>query len=69
MDFIETFSVSRPLLGRFGFTHRRCPAVVPEKHLPVQETGGLLEDPGLVGVDPHLDLSSLRHPAAWSTLA
>jgi len=50
-------------------THRRCPAAVPEIRLPVQRTGGLLGVPRLVGGDPHLDLSSSLHLAAWSTLA
>lgn len=35
----------------------------------MQGTGGLLEDPRLVGGDPRLDQSSWLHPAAWSTLA
>lgn len=52
--------------GRRTVGHR-CPAVVPEGRLPVQETGGLLGDPGLVHL--HLDLSSWLHPAAWNTLA
>lgn len=56
-------------LYRFGDAHRRCPAVGPEEHLPVQGTGGLLEDPGLVDGEPHLDLSSWLHPGAWNTLA
>lgn len=47
----------------------RCLAVVPEVRPPVQGTGGLLEVPVLVGGDPHLDLSSWLHPAAWSTSA
>lgn len=55
------------LSGGRRTVERRCPAVVPEVHLPVQGTGGLLEVPVLVGGDPHLDLSSLLHPAAWST--
>lgn len=55
--------------SRFSSAHRRCPAVGPEEHLLVQGTGGLLEDPRLVGVDSHLDLSSWPHSAAWSTLA
>lgn len=49
--------------GRRTVEHR-CPAVVPEDHLPVQGTGGLLEVQVLVGGDPRLDLSSLLHPAA-----
>lgn len=48
---------------------RRCPAVGLEVHLPVQRTGALLVDRGLVGGDPHLDLSSWLHLAALSTWA
>lgn len=53
--------------GRKTVEHR-CPVVVPEVHLPVQEIEGLLVVQGLVGEDPHLDRSSF-HPVAWSTLA
>lgn len=48
---------------------RRFPAVGPEVHLPVKGTGGLLGVPELADGDPHLDLSSWPHPAAWSTSA
>lgn len=56
----------RPSGGRKTVEHR-CPVVVPEVRLPVKGTGGLLGVPGLVDEDPHLDLSSWLHPAAWST--
>lgn len=43
--------------GRKTVEHR-CLVVVPEVHLPVQETEGLLVVQGLVDEDPHLDQSS-----------
>lgn len=66
-------SINSHHLDIFSFTsistHRRCPAVGLEVHLPVQRTGALLVDRGLVGGDPHLDLSFWLHLAALSTWA
>lgn len=44
-----------PPSGGRRIVEHRCPAGVPEEHPPVQETGHLLEDPGLVDEGPHLD--------------